>query len=141
MQLLTNFFDFLKDESRKNPGIKMAEIVAIIDLMKANKIRLPLNQTIFSENGINFLTAHGSKGLEFEHVFLIGCNKKIWDGKGRNHGFSFPDTLTQGKDDETAQKEESRRLFYVAITRAKQCLSISYADKDKNGKEQEASQS
>jgi DNA helicase-2/ATP-dependent DNA helicase PcrA len=140
MQVLTNFFDFLKDESRKNPEIKLADLIDIIKLMKENKIRLELNQVIFSENGINFLTAHGSKGLEFEHVFLIGCSKKIWDSKGRNYGFSYPDTLTQAPDDEIAQKEESRRLFYVAITRAKQHISISFANKDKNGKEQEASQ-
>jgi len=108
--------------------------------MQEHGIRLELNQVIFSENGINFLTAHGSKGLEFEHVFVIGCTKKIWDGKGRNNGFSYPDTLTQAKDDEIAQKEESRRLFYVALTRAKQFLHISYAAQDKNGKEQEASQ-
>jgi len=62
------------------------------------------------------------------------------DGKGRNSGFSLPDTLTQAPDDDIAQKEESRRLFYVALTRAKQHLSISYASKDKNGKDQEASQ-
>jgi DNA helicase-2/ATP-dependent DNA helicase PcrA len=140
MQVLTNFFDFLKDESRKNPAIKLADLLAIINLMQKNKIRLSLNEVIFSENGVNFLTAHGSKGLEFEHVFLIGCSKKIWDSKGRNYGFSYPDTLTQASDDDIAQKEEARRLFYVAITRAKQCLSISYASKDKNGKDQEASQ-
>jgi DNA helicase II / ATP-dependent DNA helicase PcrA len=140
MQVLTNFFDFLKDESRKNPEIKLSDLIDIIHLMKENKIRLALNQVIFSENGINFLTAHGSKGLEFEHVFLIGAGKKIWDSKGRNYGFSYPDTLTQAPDDEIAQREEARRLFYVAITRAKQCLSISFAGRDKNGKDQEASQ-
>ncbi len=140
MQVLTNFFDFIKDESRKNPEIKLADVINVITLMKQNKIRLALNQVIFSENGVNFLTAHGSKGLEFEHVFLIGCTKKIWDSKGRNHGFSFPDTLTQASDDDIAQKEEARRLFYVALTRAKQHLLISYASQDKNGKDQEASQ-
>ncbi len=62
MQVLTNFFDFLKDESRKNPEIKLADLISIIKLMKENKIRLELNQVIFSENGVNFLTAHGSKG-------------------------------------------------------------------------------
>jgi DNA helicase-2/ATP-dependent DNA helicase PcrA len=140
IQVLTNFFDFLKDESRKNPDIKVSDLVATIDLMRDNSIRLPLTQVIYSENGVNFLTAHGSKGLEFEHVFLIGCDKKTWDSKGRNTGFSFPDTLTQAPDDDIAQKEESRRLFYVALTRAKQHLSISYAGRDKNGKDQEASQ-
>ncbi|MFB9842096.1 ATP-dependent helicase [Mucilaginibacter ginsenosidivorans] len=140
MQVLTNFFDFLKDESRKSPDITVKDLVNIIGLMKENNIRLPLTQVIYSDNGVNFLTAHGSKGLEFEHVFLIGCDKKTWDSKGRNTGFSLPDTLTLAPDDDIAQKEESRRLFYVALTRAKQHLNISYASKDKNGKDQEASQ-
>jgi DNA helicase-2/ATP-dependent DNA helicase PcrA len=140
MQMLTSFFDFLKDESRKKPEIKLSDLILTIDLMKKNNIRLSLNQMIFSEKGINFLTAHGSKGLEYEHVFFIGCDKKTWDAKGRNNGFSYPDTLTQAKGDDIAQKEESRRLFYVALTRAKQCLMISYSCTDKNGKDQESSQ-
>jgi DNA helicase-2/ATP-dependent DNA helicase PcrA len=140
MQVLTNFFNFLKDESRKTPEIKIYDLLASIDLMKKNNIRLDLNQVIFSDNGVNFFTAHGSKGQEFEHVFFIGCDKKTWDSKGRNNGFSYPDTLTQASNDDIAQKEESRRLFYVALTRAKQCLMISYAGKDKKGKDQESSQ-
>jgi DNA helicase-2/ATP-dependent DNA helicase PcrA len=140
MQVLTNFFDFLKDESRKNPEIKLPDLLTTIDTMKEHRIRLDLNQVIFSENGVNFFTAHGSKGQEFEYVFFIGCDKKTWDSKGRNSGFSYPDTLTQAANDEDAQKEESRRLFYVALTRAKQYLMVSYANKDKNGKDQESSQ-
>jgi DNA helicase-2/ATP-dependent DNA helicase PcrA len=140
MQVLTSIFNFLKDESRKMPEITPADFVATIDLMKRNSISLELNQVIFAENGVNFMTAHGSKGLEFEYVFLIGCTKKIWDSKGRNSGFSYPDTLTQASADDIAQKEESRRLFYVAITRAKQSLLISYSRKEKSGKDQESSQ-
>ncbi|MDN3580223.1 ATP-dependent helicase [Mucilaginibacter flavus] len=140
MQMLTSFFDFLKDESRKNPDIKLSDLIATIDLMKKNGIRLDLNKIIYSDNGVNFLTAHGSKGLEFEHVFFIGCDKRTWDSKGRNNGFSLPDTLTQASSDDIAQKEEARRLFYVAVTRAKQNLMISYAGKDKKGKDNEATQ-
>ncbi|MCC8424334.1 ATP-dependent DNA helicase [Mucilaginibacter sp. UR6-11] len=140
MQVLTNFFDFLKDESRKKPEIKLADLLATIDTMKEHHIRMDLNQVIFSDNGVNFFTAHGSKGQEFEHVFFIGCDKKTWDSRGRNNGFSYPDTLTQASNDDIAQKEEARRLFYVALTRAKQCLMISYANKDKKGKDQESSQ-
>jgi DNA helicase-2/ATP-dependent DNA helicase PcrA len=140
MQMLSSFFDFLKDESRKNPDIKLSDLIATIDLMKKNGIRLDLNKIIYSDNGVNFLTAHGSKGLEFEHVFFIGCDKRTWDSKGRNSGFSLPDTLTQTGSNDIAQKEEARRLFYVAVTRAKQNLMISYAGKDKKGKDNEATQ-
>ncbi|OCX51207.1 DNA helicase UvrD [Mucilaginibacter sp. PPCGB 2223] len=140
MQVLTSLFDLIKDESRRKPDIAPGEFIATINLMKRNNISLELNQVIHTGNGVNFMTAHGSKGLEFEYVFLIGCSKRIWDGKGRNNGFAYPDTLTQASADDIAQKEESRRLFYVALTRARQCLMISYPGKDKNGKEQEASQ-
>jgi DNA helicase-2/ATP-dependent DNA helicase PcrA len=140
MQALTNFFNFLKDESRRKPDIKLADLLTTIELMKGHNIRLDLNQVIFSDNGVNFFTAHGSKGQEFEHVFFIGCDKKTWDSKGRNNGFSYPDTLTQASADDIAQREESRRLFYVALTRAKQCLMISYSKHDNKGKEQESSQ-
>ncbi|QEM12320.1 ATP-dependent DNA helicase [Mucilaginibacter rubeus] len=140
MQMLTSFFDFLKDESRKKPDISLNDLIQTIEMMKKHQIRMELNQSIFSENGVNFLTAHGSKGLEFEDVFFIGCDKRTWDSKGRNSGFSYPDTLTQSASDEIAQKEEARRLFYVAVTRAKQHLVISYAAKDKKDKDQEASQ-
>lgn len=140
MEVLTNLFNFIKDESRRNPGSKLKDIIATIELMQRNNIRLDLNQVIYAENGVNFLTAHGSKGLEFEHVFLIGCNKKVWDGKGRNFGFALPDTIMQARADDDSQKEESRRLFYVALTRAKQHLYISYPGKDKNGKDLESSQ-
>ncbi|WP_121813067.1 ATP-dependent DNA helicase [Mucilaginibacter kameinonensis] len=140
MQMLTSFFDFLKDESRKRPDISLNDLIQTIEMMKKHQIRLELNQSIFSENGVNFLTAHGSKGLEFEYVFFIGCDKRTWDSKGRNSGFSYPDTLTQSASDDIAQKEEARRLFYVAVTRAKQHLVISYAAKDKKDKDQEASQ-
>src|ERR1700749_136275 len=54
MPVLTSFFDFLKDESRKNPDIKLKDFIATIKLMQDHKIRLDLNQVIFSENGINF---------------------------------------------------------------------------------------
>lgn len=37
-----------------------------------------------SDKGVNLLTAHGSKGLEFEHVFVAGVNASLWEKKG-NH--------------------------------------------------------
>ncbi|HVV54436.1 MAG TPA: ATP-dependent DNA helicase, partial [Mucilaginibacter sp.] len=140
MQVLSSFFDFLKEESRKNPDIRLSGLINTIELMKKNRIRLELNQVIWSDNGVNFLTAHGSKGMEFEYVFLVGCDKKAWDGKGRNNSFTYPDTLTQASAHEEASAEESRRLFYVALTRAKQHLAVSWSGKDKGGREQEASQ-
>jgi DNA helicase-2/ATP-dependent DNA helicase PcrA len=84
------------------------------------------------------MTAHGSKGLEFDYVFCVGNSSSCWEKKRKPFsGFSFPDTLfaSGAKGDDT---EELRRLFYVALTRAKKQLYISYANYTNEGKQLEA---
>lgn len=134
MQTLSSLFNFLKDESRKKPDLSLKEFVTLIDLLDNNDLSLDLNQHIFSENGVNFLTCHGSKGLEFEYVYLIGSNSKVWEKKGkRSNGYSLPATLFPSTAN-AGDDEELRRLFYVALTRAKKHLKISFPEMDHNGK-------
>ncbi|MEK7133139.1 MAG: ATP-dependent helicase, partial [Patescibacteria group bacterium] len=63
---------------------------------------------------VKLMTVHGAKGLEFDAVFVSGLEEGL-----------FPHLLLSGKDQ--FQKEEERRLFYVALTRAKKNLFLSYA--------------
>jgi len=133
MQVLITFFDFIKEESMKNPAITIRSFLETLEKMKTNKIKLEINKTVFEENGVNFTTAHSAKGLEFEHVFLIGCSSDIWEKKGRSYSFKLPDTLTLSNEENLI--ETARRVFYVAMTRTKQHLQISYPKSNKNGKE------
>ena len=73
LQVLTGFFDFIKEETRRNPLLNLTELVNTIELMEKEEITLPLVQISGSDKGVNLLTAHGSKGLEFEYVFFAGC--------------------------------------------------------------------
>ena len=65
------------------------------------------------------MTMHGAKGLEFRLVFIIEGNEGC---------------IPYQKADMREELEEERRLFYVAMTRAKEKLIISYV-KEKNGKD------
>ena len=67
--------------------------------------------------GINLLTVHASKGLEFKEVYITD----LMDGR-------FPNRKLMGKG---GSLDEERRLFYVAVTRAKDILFLSYAKYDK----------
>ena len=64
--------------------------------------------------GVRLMTVHASKGLEFKYVFVTGLEQNLFPHK-RNDG--------RAKED----NEEERRLFYVAITRAREKLFLSYA--------------
>lgn len=136
LQVLNTFFDFIKSESKKRPDATLKELLAVITLMKDNKIALPLQRITGSEDGVNLVTAHGAKGSEFRHVFLIGCTENIWDEKssGTNRQYKLPDNLFD-RAKAAGDLEESRRLFYVAVTRAKTHLEISYPVKDMQGKD------
>ena len=146
MEVLTALFDFIKEESRRDPDLNLESLVQMIDLMKDNDITLPLTRVAGSDKAVNLLTAHGSKGLEFQYVFFSGCNASTWEKKRRpGGGYKYPDTLFGSRTGEngTAAKdtsdEELRRLFYVALTRAEQYLSISYSRYRPDGKELEPS--
>jgi DNA helicase-2/ATP-dependent DNA helicase PcrA len=62
-----------------------------------------------SGSGVSLITAHGSKGLEFDRVFVVGVEDGLWPHKNSE------DVLEEG------------RLFYVAVTRAKKFLNLSYS--------------
>lgn len=137
LQVLTGLFDFVKEETHRNPSLNLTQLVKLIGLMEKEEIRLPLVQVSGSEKGVNLMTAHGSKGLEFEYVFVAGCNAAFWEKKRKpGGGYKLPDTMfsseAAGNDE-----EELRRLFYVALTRAEQHLYISYSKFKNDGKELE----
>ncbi|HSU28898.1 MAG TPA: ATP-dependent DNA helicase [Chitinophagaceae bacterium] len=139
IQVLTGLFDFVKEETGRNPYLTLQELVNNIMLMEDEEIRLPLVQVSGNDKSVNLMTAHGSKGLEFDHVFFAGCNAAWWEKKRKpGGGYTYPDTIYSSRAAQN-DEEELRRLFYVAMTRAARHLSISYSLFRLDGKEMEPS--
>ena len=141
IQVLTALFEFIKEETRRDADLHLEQLIQMIDLMKENELPLPLIRISGSDKAVNLLTAHGSKGLEFEHVFFAGVNASTWEKKRRpGGGYKYPDTLFSSTTvSESSGEEELRRLFYVALTRVEQHLTISYPRYKDDGKELEPS--
>ena len=138
LQILSTIFDLIKNEMAKSPDIGLKEFLDMIDKMEQNKIALSLNKIVHAKRGINFLTAHSSKGLEFEHVIIPDATKNIWDKNVRNQNqFKYPDNVNEDVETNT---EDERRLLYVAMTRSKKILQLSYGLQKETGKEQSRSQ-
>lgn len=138
MQVLTTFFDFIKDESAKSPALALNDLLEMLDKMEHHDIAVSLNKILHSEEGVNFVTAHSSKGLEFDYVFMVGCNSHRWEKKRAPQStFKMPDTIIESNPEN--KEEDERRLFYVGMTRAKKGLFLSYAARQISGKDLEAS--
>ncbi|MDO8594290.1 MAG: ATP-dependent DNA helicase [bacterium] len=79
---------------------------------------------------VRAMTAHGSKGLEFDYVFLPFATESSWVGRARSNYFTLPQKKKDGEDD----IKDARRLFYVALTRAKKHAVILVPEEEAGGK-------
>lgn len=92
-----------------------------------------------SPNCIRLMTVHKAKGLEFDHVFLPQILASRWEDSRGHHQIHLPlgiisaDIVSPEYDQDL---EENRRLFYVALTRAKNQIYLSYTQSNPDGREQ-----
>ncbi len=77
--------------------------------------------------GVRLMTAHRAKGLEFNHVFIIHAVDGIWGNRSSRNHFHVP-LIEHARF--TGRIDDERRLFYVALTRARQSIMISRAHSD-----------
>ena len=90
------------------------ETIKLIDFLSETALLTDQDMSNGStEEKVTLMTAHSAKGLEFDHVFVVGVEEDL-----------FPSVMSKN---ELRGLEEERRLFYVAITRAKKTCTISYA--------------
>ncbi len=100
---IDEFYGYFREAVLQNPELSLDTFL--------NDISLQSDQDQIEEDAITIMSVHASKGLEFEHLFVIGLEEEF-----------FP-LLGEG-----CNMEEERRLGYVAITRAKSYLTLSYVD-------------
>ncbi len=77
------------------------------------------------------MTAHRSKGLEFEYVYIVNACDKHWSNKRSVSYFHVP---VPGFNPEFDPVEDERRLFYVALTRARKGVCITWCSSSVDGK-------
>ncbi len=96
---------------------------------------LPLNAPYIHTNthAVQVMTAHKSKGLEFEHVFIPHLNDVRWGDTSKPTYFKIP--ITKHVDGAAFDRlDDERKLLYVAITRAKVGLHLSSSKQNSDGR-------
>ena len=118
-------FNEIREQALSKAEYNLDDFLRYIEILKTHNMNISVSGNQLKE-GVNLMTAHRSKGLEFDYVYLTNAVQDKWSGKGRG-GLNFLLPVSKAKSDE----DDERRLFYVAITRAKKGLTISYPKGEK----------
>lgn len=107
VQNVYEFVSYVKEYENKNPESELSEMLNEISLLS------DIDQSQ-EEDKVLLMTVHSSKGLEFRNVFVVGLEEGL-----------FPSRMSMEDEKDV---EEERRLFYVALTRARDRLFLTSAD-------------
>ena len=137
LEKLHSFFSEMKNILKSNPDFMLADFISYLDLLEEQHIVINLKNTM-PRNGVRLLTAHKAKGLEFDYVYVV----RAYDGHfGRRRATNFFSLPVRNLPTVAADAIESeRKLFYVALTRGKFGVAISYARADDEGRHRLPSQ-
>lgn len=128
MATLEAFFIELKNMAGVKKEYYLKDFIEHLERVREHGILTKTGKGI-EKKGIRLMTAHKSKGLEFDFVYIIGAYDGHWGNKTRKTYFKTMPTADNSIDDE-------RRLFYVALTRARKEVTITFAKEGIDGREQ-----
>ncbi len=136
MQNIAKFFSIIERFSQVTKYDRVPWFIDYLDSLIEAGDNPPVGEAQWDEDAVNVLTIHQAKGLEFPVVFLVGLVSGRFPSRHRRDAIPLPDDLIKdilpaGETD--FHKQEERRLFYVGMTRAKECLYLTSA-RDYGGK-------
>jgi DNA helicase II / ATP-dependent DNA helicase PcrA len=116
--------EFAKEWEQKSDTRSLPEFAEYLDYYEQAGGVIALEDDAPAD-AVKLRTVHGAKGLEFPHVFLLRVNNKKFPASERPRVFEFPARLMkEGQPAEQFHIQEERRLFYVALTRAQERLTL-----------------
>ncbi len=127
IQLLNQFFEFAEEFNRIYPNNDVEDFAEYLSFAS----NFEIEEKNLEEQAITISTIHGVKGMQYPVVIIPDVIEHRLPTKFQKDKFSIPQDLIKGIKSKFDEKElhiqEERRLFYVAITRAKEKLIITYA--------------
>jgi DNA helicase II / ATP-dependent DNA helicase PcrA len=139
VQALLDFIERWKKKPITETG-QLTEFLEYLDFYLEAGGAICLDHTdVGAEDAVEFMSAHGAKGLEYPHVFIIRATTGSFPMPFKQPLFEFPqelrDPLTAAEGDpKEMHNQEERRLFYVAMTRARDTLAM-YAKQGRGKKD------
>ncbi|MGD0965137.1 MAG: ATP-dependent DNA helicase [Candidatus Acidiferrales bacterium] len=124
-QYLERFVAFVSEWERKSEGKQLRDFIEYLGYFSELDGDICLDEEV-ADDAVQLMTVHSAKGLEFPHVFILRLAKGDFPSGARKPVFEFPaELMKEERPQGDFQIQEERRLFYVALTRARQNLTLS----------------
>jgi len=122
-------------KTRASSNLRLADFVELIGLHERTDTPIVDNSRIVAAtDSVTVMTAHKAKGLEYNSVYILGCQDDIWGRRARHRAssLSFPHNLPI--EPAGGSYDDALRLFFVAVTRAKQNVFLTSHKLNGDGK-------
>ena len=138
-------FEQIKSFIENHKNYTLENFLKYLDIIQEHDVLIKTHGSGQILNSVHLMTAHKSKGLEFDYVYIINAINGHW---GHRHNFEYiklPEqvySLSEKLDKSLnipsfpREEEDERNLFYVAITRARKQVFITYAEQNQDGRQQ-----
>ena len=140
IQKLGTFFDQIKNLIASHKDYTLDDFFDYLNVIKEHNISIKNNGLGYSIGKVRLMTAHKSKGLEFDNIYITNAQDGHWGGRRNHENIKLPSQIFSmlnkiDQDLEEDDDEDERNLFYVAITRAKKQVTITYSVKNQEERE------
>lgn len=126
---LNSLFRQIKALAQSEKRLDLTSFLATIATMNNQGLQMTAEDLNITRDAVHLSTVHRAKGKEWRYVFLIHCLNGKWGNLSSRELLPLPAGLLRNTDLSKKEKnEDERRLFYVALTRAKQHVVITYPE-------------
>ena len=133
LSCLNTFFDQIKALNQQKPDFSLKDFDRNLKIMQEHQLKISVNDLNQSQNSLHLCTVHKAKGQEWDYVFLIELNDGKWGNARQKNAWVYPTGILQNeKLDQNEKNDDERRLFYVALSRAKKGAFLSFPQQYKN---------
>ncbi|OHA58459.1 MAG: hypothetical protein A2571_01625 [Candidatus Vogelbacteria bacterium RIFOXYD1_FULL_44_32] len=142
LETIATFFDLASSVVASQPGARLADFLAFLNIAQKHKVLLKKKAGQGYKGKVRLMTTHKAKGLEFDHVYIVGAYDGHFGGRPNRDKLKLLNEVyalsaeSQKAEAQATDDADERRLFYVALTRGKSEVTITYAKIGETGREQ-----
>jgi DNA helicase-2/ATP-dependent DNA helicase PcrA len=133
VQALSKLFKTFKEFERISNVASVQSYLTSLPVLQAGDSGFEDATLDISNSLVNVLSVHRAKGLEWDTVYVVDCTEGSFPMRSRGGSLELPAELRAVTSQADAYMAEERRLMYVAVTRARREIILSYSDRHGNG--------